>query len=138
SSAASAWRSPCGRTSSTATPLVSCASTAAAKSKRSAARRTSAQAREPCSHKSWLRSEEHTSELQSRENLVCRLLLEKKKKTCEDRARPPCYSCTTASSRRQTATSTTTTVTSHRPPPPKCAVHYASGSVWHSHPAPNP
>src|SRR5436309_9041181 len=26
------------------------------------------------------RSEEHTSELQSRENLVCRLLLEKKKK----------------------------------------------------------
>src|SRR5207302_10739709 len=30
--------------------------------------------RSPC------RSEEHTSELQSRENLVCRLLLEKKKK----------------------------------------------------------
>src|SRR5690606_41835667 len=28
------------------------------------------------------RSEEHTSELQSRENLVCRLLLEKKKKRC--------------------------------------------------------
>src|SRR5690606_41914471 len=28
----------------------------------------------------WERSEEHTSELQSRENLVCRLLLEKKKK----------------------------------------------------------
>src|SRR5579883_3649044 len=28
----------------------------------------------------WTRSEEHTSELQSRENLVCRLLLEKKKK----------------------------------------------------------
>src|SRR5690606_41306558 len=31
------------------------------------------------------RSEEHTSELQSRENLVCRLLLEKKKKTEEIR-----------------------------------------------------
>src|SRR5438270_8894565 len=30
-----------------------------------------------------LRSEEHTSELQSQSNLVCRLLLEKKKKTCE-------------------------------------------------------
>src|SRR5436309_11004959 len=34
-------------------------------------------------HKVWerkyRRSEEHTSELQSRENLVCRLLLEKKK-----------------------------------------------------------
>ena len=29
----------------------------------------------------FLRSEEHTSELQSRRNLVCRLLLEKKKKT---------------------------------------------------------
>src|SRR5690606_39614269 len=28
----------------------------------------------------FLRSEEHTSELQSRENLVCRLLLEKKNK----------------------------------------------------------
>src|SRR6266511_5551427 len=28
----------------------------------------------------WSGSEEHTSELQSRENLVCRLLLEKKKK----------------------------------------------------------
>src|SRR2546430_7854472 len=28
----------------------------------------------------WLRSEEHTSELQSQSNLVCRLLLEKKKK----------------------------------------------------------
>src|SRR5690606_39532343 len=31
------------------------------------------------------RSEEHTSELQSRENLVCRLLLEKKKKEREKR-----------------------------------------------------
>src|SRR5690606_2526097 len=30
------------------------------------------------------RSEEHTSELQSRENLVCRLLLEKKKKSTEN------------------------------------------------------
>src|SRR5207302_9340795 len=32
-------------------------------------------------HRHGARSEEHTSELQSRENLVCRLLLEKKKKT---------------------------------------------------------
>src|SRR5690606_40741506 len=43
------------------------------------------QARRPCGPKeggvfrSIFRSEEHTSELQSRENLVCRLLLEKKK-----------------------------------------------------------
>src|SRR5690606_1682923 len=38
---------------------------------------SSTQARTDCSS---VRSEEHTSELQSRENLVCRLLLEKKKK----------------------------------------------------------
>src|SRR6266853_4508776 len=31
------------------------------------------------------RSEEHTSELQSQSNLVCRLLLEKKKKKCKAR-----------------------------------------------------
>src|SRR5256884_976915 len=30
--------------------------------------------------RAWVRSEEHTSELQSRLHLVCRLLLEKKKK----------------------------------------------------------
>src|SRR5207302_7427140 len=34
----------------------------------------------PTSKPQPMRSEEHTSELQSRENLVCRLLLEKKKK----------------------------------------------------------
>src|SRR5436309_16078141 len=34
------------------------------------------------------RSEEHTSELQSRENLVCRLLLEKKKKTIKKQQTP--------------------------------------------------
>src|SRR5688572_31155779 len=33
------------------------------------------------------RSEEHTSELQSQSNLVCRLLLEKKKKTTKRRSR---------------------------------------------------
>src|SRR5258707_8339177 len=32
-------------------------------------------------HRALARSEEHTSELQSRQYLVCRLLLEKKKKT---------------------------------------------------------
>src|SRR5206468_6215189 len=42
----------------------------------SAARRRSALASGP----GWTRSEEHTSELQSRSDLVCRLLLEKKKK----------------------------------------------------------
>src|SRR2546430_12346184 len=34
----------------------------------------------------WKRSEEHTSELQSQSNLVCRLLLEKKKNTSSTRA----------------------------------------------------
>src|SRR5438874_5240634 len=34
----------------------------------------------------WVRSEEHTSELQSRRDLVCRLLLEKKKRNiCDER-----------------------------------------------------
>src|SRR3712207_6867335 len=37
----------------------------------------------PDQHRAWImvRSEEHTSELQSRQYLVCRLLLEKKKNT---------------------------------------------------------
>src|SRR5690606_41088842 len=35
------------------------------------------------------RSEEHTSELQSRENLVCRLLLEKKNNTSPNHSPPP-------------------------------------------------
>src|SRR5438270_6881006 len=34
------------------------------------------------------RSEEHTSELQSQSNLVCRLLLEKKKKTISGKSTP--------------------------------------------------
>src|SRR2546427_5900614 len=39
---------------------------------------------QPISHEEeCARSEEHTSELQSQSNLVCRLLLEKKKKTKE-------------------------------------------------------
>src|SRR2546429_1419910 len=37
-----------------------------------------------CGGKRFWRSEEHTSELQSRLHLVCRLLLEKKKKTIID------------------------------------------------------
>src|SRR2546426_5397818 len=36
----------------------------------------------------WFRSEEHTSELQSPCNLVCRLLLEKKKKKIKRTTRP--------------------------------------------------
>src|SRR5690242_21336156 len=42
----------------------------------------------------WVRSEEHTSELQSHVNLVCRLLLEKKKKIQQ----PTIGECTTSTS----------------------------------------
>src|SRR2546421_7743953 len=38
--------------------------------------------------RAW-RSEEHTSELQSRSDLVCRLLLEKKKKNAKHKPRAP-------------------------------------------------
>src|SRR3712207_8866900 len=38
----------------------------------------------PSTYRRLPRSEEHTSELQSRQYLVCRLLLEKKKKKCSD------------------------------------------------------
>src|SRR5437016_12082143 len=38
----------------------------------------------PCCRRRQHRSEEHTSELQSLTNLVCRLLLEKKKKRIKD------------------------------------------------------
>src|SRR3989442_7369919 len=58
---------------------------------------------EPAVRKS-VRSEEHTSELQSRPHLVCRLLLEKKKNTY-----PPIQ-------RHSTCTSTTTPVTRQRYP----------------------
>src|SRR2546430_11991405 len=48
----------------------------------------------PC----WPRSEEHTSELQSQSNLVCRLLLEKKKKRYLSHAAQPTLSTSTSSS----------------------------------------
>src|SRR5690606_39837186 len=51
--------------------------------------------------RSHLRSEEHTSELQSRENLVCRLLLEKKKKTIN----APCADGRSCSARSRDLTS---------------------------------
>src|SRR2546422_5137132 len=40
-----------------------------------------------------VRSEEHTSELQSRLHLVCRLLLEKKKKSIRSASAWPCGTC---------------------------------------------
>src|SRR5699024_12375011 len=41
-----------------------------------------------CALQVWSRSEEHTSELQSRFDLVCRLLLEKKNDVWERREKP--------------------------------------------------
>src|SRR2546430_10243502 len=61
------------QTRSTARPLTSCATTILT--------------REIFSIRSE-RSEEHTSELQSQSNLVCRLLLEKKKKPTRHRSSP--------------------------------------------------
>src|SRR2546427_8770180 len=49
-----------------------------------------------------LRSEEHTSELQSQSNLVCRLLLEKKKKKETRLKTPRCRQLTTARRPEQT------------------------------------
>src|SRR5690606_41773238 len=63
--------SPTTSSSSSCTPPTSWWATTS----RSVARRPATSASSPNS----VRSEEHTSELQSRENLVCRLLLEKKK-----------------------------------------------------------
>src|SRR5438270_13743523 len=48
---------------------------------RSRSRRCSPQSRKAAGRLPPSRSEEHTSELQSQSNLVCRLLLEKKKNT---------------------------------------------------------
>src|SRR5258708_20375001 len=44
------------------------------------------------------RSEEHTSELQSPDHLVCRLLLEKKKRCSSSMSAPPCRALPRASS----------------------------------------
>src|SRR5690606_41799311 len=52
-------------------------------------RASAAAAARPGARRAHPRSEEHTSELQSRENLVCRLLLEKKKQPCQGRNRRP-------------------------------------------------
>src|SRR3712207_8268762 len=66
-------RSPCGPPPSPRTPR----RRATLGSRK---RTSSSRAQRRCAVGSWTRSEEHTSELQSRQYLVCRLLLEKKKK----------------------------------------------------------
>src|SRR5438067_6359764 len=65
----------------------SCASTSAAMPRATSSRARSKHASAPSGspREEVARSEEHTSELQSRFDLVCRLLLEKKKKYKENR-----------------------------------------------------
>src|SRR2546430_6897825 len=59
-------------------------------------------------HADLQRSEEHTSELQSQSNLVCRLLLEKKKKLSTPSVGT--HHCTVQSSRVQTGSTRRPTV----------------------------
>src|SRR5438093_4298093 len=61
-------------------PAPSCGSTCARAIRPPAARRRPPACRHETTRGEGSRSEEHTSELQSLTNLVCRLLLEKKKK----------------------------------------------------------
>src|SRR5687768_18264310 len=72
------------RSSSDGTDSFSCSSTYM---NSSASKRTTPSRAQPNRSWAWMfervRSEEHTSELQSRLHLVCRLLLEKKKKTSD-------------------------------------------------------
>src|SRR2546422_7359067 len=56
--------------------------------------RPTTRTREPSGAARLTRSEEHTSELQSRLHLVCRLLLEKKKKTPHPQTQPSTHPCT--------------------------------------------
>src|SRR3989442_11807623 len=76
----------CGAAATPPTPLAQ--SRVPCQDLRNSNRRGTAHVYAPLEHHSpvrsgreWNRSEEHTSELQSRPHLVCRLLLEKKKKT---------------------------------------------------------
>src|SRR2546427_6792448 len=71
-----------GKNSALATPICALALTSCCSACRRSGRRSRSVDGNP-------RSEEHTSELQSQSNLVCRLLLEKKK--IEERAPPRTY-----------------------------------------------
>src|SRR5437868_7337410 len=64
--------------------LISISPKTASWRKRIACKRTSSRRARKVHIRAFARSEEHTSELQSRFDLVCRLLLEKKKKKYKD------------------------------------------------------
>src|SRR5438034_4805924 len=63
------------------TTLFRSVASVAARTSRGSRSRSCARRSRAATSTSWPRSEEHTSELQSHSDLVCRLLLEKKKKT---------------------------------------------------------
>src|SRR5207249_6426911 len=77
--------SRCGRRSPSRRPAWTCdpACTRPPHTSRGRAERPPRTGSGRCRRCRWSRSEEHTSELQSRFDLVCRLLLEKKKKTLD-------------------------------------------------------
>src|SRR2546430_5987792 len=75
----SAWRSPVSASARSPPSSRYFSQHAAGASGRPLPRSQSLSSSRACSWAIW-RSEEHTSELQSQSNLVCRLLLEKKKK----------------------------------------------------------
>src|ERR1039457_1389252 len=80
------------------------------------------------SHVSFPRSEEHTSELQSPCNLVCHLLLEKKRDRAHHRSKQLRYPFTMR--RMLVCTLTRPTATVHpRPPPYRLASHRAADSL---------
>src|SRR5262249_59885978 len=63
--------------------------------------------REPHKTHAGVRSEEHTSELQSLTNLVCRLLLEKKKHKCKEHTKSQNYAVLNSHNGAHTASTTT-------------------------------
>src|SRR2546429_5133812 len=65
---------------STLFPYTTLFRSSANRAAQSSAEQTQASVAQPVTPSASIRSEEHTSELQSRLHLVCRLLLEKKKK----------------------------------------------------------
>src|SRR2546430_11627040 len=80
-------------------------------------------------HDSFLRSEEHTSELQSQSNIVCRLLLGKNTSD----GPPTCASCRTRTCRSRRLV----VVTCARPPAPYPPISRTAASNSETHATPS-
>src|SRR5256886_2969006 len=85
----------------------------------------------PGFHRTKIRSEEHTSELQSQSNLVCRLLLEKKKTSHRQGGspRPPRFDAAVSPHRQRQPTRVCGGVEHVRPAPHSPARHSHTVSV---------